>query len=181
MKLTTDWSFSEVCFTNCRFKAFSLAPLVQNALSIRYTPQYKPPHKATIFHPTVWLEKHELEWTLRVCIHTNIMLQITFLRDAICLNSAQTITHLRKLSWLGGALWGCQIQVVLHELPPIIQASESWCFKSISFGKAKSSPVNRQDTGTWKSFVWEKSRVFLFPTFISLGRFLQSFQFSIAA
>ena len=123
MKLTTDWSFSEACFTNCRLKAFSIAPLVQSALSIRYTPQYKPPHKAMIFHPTVWLEKHELEWT---SYH----------------QSHKPVSH--------------------------------GVSKAFSFGKAK-------DTGTWKSFVWEKSRVFLFPAFVSLGRFLQSFQFSFAA
>lgn len=111
MKLTTDWSFSEACFTNCRLKAFSLAPLVQSALSIRYTPQYKPPHKAMIFHPTVWLEKHELEWT---SYH----------------QSHKPVSH--------------------------------GVSKAFSFGKAK-------DTGTWKSFVWEKSRVCLFPAFVSLG------------
>ena len=45
-------------------------------------------------------------------------------------------------------------------------------------GKAQNRLANQQETRTWISFVFENSRVLLFPTFVSFHRFLIRFQFS---
>ena len=73
------------------------------------TQSHEPPSYSL---PNLQLEKHELKWTLRIGIHTSVML--------------------RGLSWLDEALWGCQIQVVSHELPTTTQSGKL-CFKSIFF------------------------------------------------
>ena len=44
------------------------------------------------------------------------------------------------------------------------------------FGKAQNRVINQQDTQTWISFVFEKSRIFNFPIFVSIYRFLGTFQ-----
>ena len=74
---------------------------------------------------------------------------------------------------LGGVLSVCEAQVVSHEL--VSQSN----LKAYNFcGKAQNRLANQQETRTWISFVFENSRVLLFPTFVSFHRFLIRFQFS---
>ena len=97
-----------------------------------------------------------------------------------CLYSGQTYTHVRKLSWQVGALWGCQIRVVSHEWVTDNHTSQWVIVLQKHFLLVKLKIVNRQDTSTWKSLVLVKSRSFLFPASVSFRRFLKWFRFSFA-
>lgn len=88
---------------------------------------------------------------------------------------------MRPLSLLVSVLSCNQNQVVLQKLQTTAQANKLRCLRGVIFGEAKKKLVNQQETCTWISFVFEKSPVFLFPTFVFFYRFLWTFQLSLAS